>query len=184
MDITECMPLCNVTSGTSSGHTGKETNSHSAGCSDICKMQSESVRLCGGVVTLPYTKKPRMKYNNDTPGGSESEEEPKPSKNARKNQSRSKAHSARTNSKSLSRNTKTGSRAVPKEAAVDREQLVAHREPLSTPQSRSTLPLPECIRSETEKENVGNPHGRTKRRAAPTNLKEASLITKMRRDIC
>lgn len=29
----------------------------------------------------------------------------------------------------------------------------------------------------TEKENSGNSHGRTKRRAAPTNLKEASLIT-------
>jgi hypothetical protein len=69
-----------------------------------------------------------MKYNNDTPGGSESEEELKPSKNARKNQSRNKAHSARTNSKSLSRNTKMGSRAIPKEAAIDRYVIDQRRE--------------------------------------------------------
>jgi hypothetical protein len=91
-------------------------------------MQSESVGLCGGVVTLPYTKKPRMKYNNDTPGGSESEEELKPSKNARRNQGRNKAHFARMNSKSLSRNTKTASRAVPKEAAIDRYVIDRQRE--------------------------------------------------------
>ncbi|XP_023716028.1 uncharacterized protein LOC111869062 isoform X2 [Cryptotermes secundus] len=184
MDITECMPLYNVTSSTSSSNMGKEMNTHTAGCSDICKMQSESMELCGGVVTLPYTKKPRMKHNNDTSGVSESEEEWKPRKNARKNQSRNKAHSGRTNSKSLSRSMKTGSKAVSKEAAIDREQSVAHREPLSTPQSRMTSPLLEYVRSETEKGNVGNPHGRTKRRAAPTNLKEASLMTKMRRDTC
>jgi hypothetical protein len=110
---------------------GKETNTHSAGCSDICKMQSESEELCGGVVTLPYTKKPRMKYNNDTSGGSESEEERKPSKSARKNQSRNKAHSGRTNSKCLSRNAKMGSKAVSKEAAIDRYVIDQQREPSS-----------------------------------------------------
>jgi hypothetical protein len=126
MDITECMPLCNMTSSTSSSHMGKETNTHSADCSDICKVPS--VQLCGGFVTLPYTKKPRMKYNNDASGGSESKEEQKSSKNARKNQGRNKAHSGRTNSKSLSRNMKTRSKAVSKEAAIDRYVIDQQRE--------------------------------------------------------
>jgi hypothetical protein len=125
MDITECLPLYNVTSNTFSSQRGKETNSHSAGC----KMQPESVELCREAVTLPYTKKPRMKHGNGASGVSESDKKPKPSENAKKNQRR--VHSARTNSKSLSKNTRTELRAVSKEAAIDRYVIGRQREPSS-----------------------------------------------------
>jgi hypothetical protein len=124
MDITECMPLYNVTSNTSSCHKGKETNNHSAGS----KMQSESMELCGEVVNLPYKKKPRTKYNNGASGIPESEKRLKPSKNAKKNQSQKRAHSARTNSRCLSRNTTTELRAVSKEAAIDRYVIGQQRQ--------------------------------------------------------
>jgi hypothetical protein len=134
MDITECMPLYNVTTNTSSSHKGEETNSHPAGC----KMQSESMELGREVLTLPCTKKLRLNYNNFHSGLSEPENKLKLiSENAKKNQRKKRARSARINSRSLSKNTKSELRGaskeaeLAKEAELDRYVICQQREPSS-----------------------------------------------------
>jgi hypothetical protein len=117
MDITECMPLYNVTSSTSSCHRGKQTNS-----------LSESVELCGEVAALPYTKRPRIKCN-DASGMSESENRSKPSENVKKNQRQRRSHSARTSTRCLSRKKTAELSAVSKEAAIDRYVIGRQTQP-------------------------------------------------------
>lgn len=163
---------------------GKEANSSSVHNSVLCKKQPGALDIYSTkeVAVLKHKKKPRTKYNDDTSDESVLDEEWKPRKNRKKNSKQRKACSAKMKCKSVSRRIKTESTTVAEESAIKRKQSVEHAETLNMSQSRNTSPRLECVNNGIEKENVNNLHVRTKRRAAPTSLKEASLITKMRRD--
>jgi hypothetical protein len=126
MDITECVLLRAVESDKSIAdevHVGKETNNCSVHTSDHCKTHNPEVLQLYSAeeVILSHRKRPEVKYNNDISDESESGEEWKPKKRARKKCSRSKAHSTRTNRKSLSRNMKNPkSRSVAEESTINR----------------------------------------------------------------
>ena len=177
MDITQCMPLTIVKNNISTSDVGKEGNSYAVRNSVLCKKQPETSDICSTkeVTVLKHKKKPRAECNADS-----SDEDWKPSKNRRRNSKQQKAHSAKVNCKSLSRRIKTGSTTVAEESQIEREPSVERIETLNVSQSRNTSPQLVCMDNDIE--NVNILPVRTKRRAAPTSLKEASLKVKMRRD--
>lgn len=184
MDITQCIPLTIVTNNISTSEVVKEENSYLVHNSVLCKKQPEASDICSTeeVIVLKHKKKPRTKYNGDSSDESVLDEEWKPSKNRRKNSKQQKARPAKMRCKSLPRRMKTGSTAVAEQSQIEREPSVEHIEMLNVSQGRNTSPQLVCMNTDIKKENVNNLPVRTKRRAAPTSLKEASLVVKMRRD--
>jgi hypothetical protein len=126
MDITECV-LLHVVKGDRSiadeVHMGKEASSCSIHTSDHCKTHNPEVLqlYSSEKVILSHRKRPEVKYNNDTSDESDSAEEWKPERRARRKCSRSKSYSRRMNCKRLSRNMKNPkSRRVAEETTVSR----------------------------------------------------------------
>lgn len=126
MEITECLLLHNMEYDKSVAdkvHVGKETNNCSFRTSNHCKtFKSEGLQLYATEeVNLFHRKGTEIKYHNDSSDISESGEEWKPIKRARKKYSQNKAHSAKLNCKSLSKNMRNPkSRAVAEESTINR----------------------------------------------------------------